>query len=60
MFLYYFLNTELISYIVPRGFFGLSPLAIFSSAGGRLKSVYKQIVKRLVDGHLGVRLQNQI
>ena len=41
-------KTEIISYIVPRGFFALRPLATFNSAGGRLESV-----KRLFDGHLG-------
>jgi len=32
-------KMDIISYIVLRGFFAQSPLATFSSAGGRLESV---------------------
>ena len=32
-------KTEIISYIVPPGFFALSLLATFSPTGGRLESV---------------------
>ena len=46
-------KTEIISYIVPRGFFALSLLATFSPTGGRLESVKSKKSSRLVDVHLG-------